>query len=280
MIWKQIENIQNKRLRAVLCTVVKSRGSTPRKEGSKLLVVEDGTLYGTVGGGNLEYEVIEAAKDVLKVPKPQLLEFNLAKDLKMACGGQVSVYLEPIFPPEQLIIFGAGHVGQALAYFATKLEFQVIVVDPRNEVLNTWKLEENVKFVNKTFQQAINDLIFDKRTYVCSLAYTHDKDLEVAAKVLDKEVAYLGIIASKNKAKKIAKTLEEKYGYSKEQIEQIDMPIGLPIATETPAEIAISILAKIINLRNKQKVNADKHQYTEVFVQTSKYLPFSDQTGN
>ena len=281
MIWEKIKQVQEKRQRAVLCTIVKARGSTPRKEGSKLLVVEDGNFYGTVGGGNLEYEVIEVAKEVLKTQKAQLLDFNLGKELKMACGGQVSLFLEPILPPEQLIIFGAGHVGQALAYFASKLDFQIVVVDPRNNVLNAWKLEENIKFVNKSFQEAIDVLIFDKQTYVCSLAYTHDKDLEVAAGVLGKDIAYLGIIASKNKARKIAKLLSEKYGYTQEQIGKIDMPIGLPIEVETPAEIAISILAKIIDLRNKSKINADKHQHnTTVSVQTTKYSPFSNQTGD
>ncbi len=250
-VWEKIQQIRQRRNRAVLCIVVQARGSTPRKEGAKLLVTEDGKFVGTVGGGNLEYQVIQKAREVMKQGKPVLLSFNLKSDLQMACGGQVSVYLEPIEPPFQLVIFGGGHVGQALAWFAQAFEFDIVVIDPRKEVLNSWELKENVKFVQNDYIKAIDDLKFDRRTFVCSMTYGHEYDLQIAAQCLKHDIAYLGVLASRNKARKFARTLVEEYGYTQEQVAKIDMPMGLEMECETPDEIAISILGKLIDIKNK-----------------------------
>ncbi len=279
MIWQKIAQIRQQRRKAALCTIVQARGSTPRKSGSKLLVVEDGQFFGTIGGGDLEYNVIEQAKTVLQTDKPVLLEYNLAKDLKMACGGHVKVFIEPILPPDQLILFGAGHVSKAIANFAQDLDFEIVVVDPRKNVIDSWNLVKNTKFVNHSFEKAFDYLKFDKQTYICSLAYTHEQDLKIAALALKKQFAYLGVIASKNKARKISKALEQQYGYSLEQIKQIDMPMGIPLNVETPAEIAISILAKIVDLRNKFKHN-DKSINTQGTLQITQYQTDSNKTAD
>ena len=250
-IWEHIVRLRQERKKAILAVVVQTRGSTPRKAGAKLLITEDQEFFGTVGGGNLEYQVIEQAKQMLKSNNPKLLEFNLNNDLKMACGGQVSVYLEPILPPYQLIIFGGGHVGKALVMDALNFEFDIVVVEPRKEVINSWKLKENIKFVKCDYIKAINNLKFDNRTFVCSMTFGHEYDLQIAAKCLEYDLAYLGVLASRNKAKKFANELINKYGFSKELIEKIDMPMGVKIECETPQEIAISIIAKLIDVKNK-----------------------------
>ncbi len=250
-IWTKIQEVREAREKAALCIVVQARGSTPRKEGAKLVVTEQGEFFGTVGGGNLEYQVIEQAKQVMKKGHPQLLSFNLKSDLQMACGGQVSVYFEPIMPPFQLIIFGGGHVGQALVKFAREFEFDIVVVDPRKEVLDSWKLKENIKFVQDGYLKAIENLKLDSRTFVCSMTYGHEYDLKIAARCLREDVAYLGVLASRNKAKSFSKALKEEYGYTDNQIEKIDMPMGLEMGCETPDEIAISILGKLIDIKNK-----------------------------
>ncbi len=254
-IWEKIQQIRSSRKKAVLCIVVQARGSTPRKEGAKLLVTEDGEFVGTVGGGNLEYQVIEQARELLKGGGPQLISFNLKNDLQMACGGQVSVYMEPILPQYQLIIFGGGHVGQALARFAREFDFDIVVVDPRKEVLNSWKLKENVKFVQDGYLKAIENLKLDTRTFVCSMTYGHEYDLQIAARCLKEDLAYLGVLASRNKARKFAKALVEEYGYTEDRVAEIDMPMGLEMECETPDEIAISILGKLIDVKNKLAKN-------------------------
>ncbi len=281
MIWEKITQIRQQRIKAALCSIVETKGSTPRKAGSKLLVTEDGQFYGTVGGGNLEFFVIEQAKNVIKTGQPILLSHNLTKDFKMACGGHVKIFIEPIMPRNQLILFGAGHIAKALARFATHLDFEIVVVDPRKDVINSWDLKENIKFVTQDFEKAFDSLKFDNRTYICSLAYTHDLDLKVAALALNKPFAYLGVIASKNKARKIAKALEENYGFDRKKIEQIDMPMGIPIKSETPEEIAISILAKIIDTKNKLQADANTTAATEqTTIQTAQYQTDGNQLGD
>jgi len=280
-MWEKIVQIQQQRRKAALCVIVETRGSTPRKAGSKLLVTEDGEFFGTVGGGNLEYYIIEQAKRVIQSQRPVLLTHNLHKDFKMACGGQVKIYIEPIMPKNQLILFGAGHIAKALARFASEFDFDIVVVDPRKDVVDSWDFKKNVKFVTQEFEKAFDSLQFDQRTYVCSLAYTHELDLRVAALVLRKPFAYLGVIASKNKARKIRKALVEDYGFSPELVEKIDMPMGIPINSQTPAEIAISILAKIIDVKNKSQSD-ESRQITErqPTVQIAQYSANSHQGGD
>ncbi len=258
-IWQKILEIKQERQKAILCIVVEAKGSTPRKPGSKLLVTGDGKFFGTVGGGDLEYRTIEEARKLLVNPQSRLMTFNLSRDLNMACGGQVSVYFEPLLPASQLVIFGGGHVGQALATMAANLDFDIVVVEPRKDVLDSWNSKENVKFVIKDYLSAIDEIKFDKDTYICSMTFGHEYDLEIAARCLKKDFAYLGVLASRNKAAKFARALVQKYGYSDEDVKQIDMPMGVPIACETPQEIAISILARLVDLKNKlsKNVNAE-----------------------
>ncbi len=274
-MWDKIQQISQKRIKAALCTIVEAKGSTPRKEGSKLLVTEDGQFFGTVGGGNLEYAVIEKAKHVISTQKPMLLKNNLTKDFNMACGGQVTIFIEPVIPKNQLILFGAGHIAKALATFARHLDFDIIVIDPRKNVINSWNLKENITFVNEDFETAFEKLSFDNQTYICSLAFTHDLDLKVAALALKREFAYLGVIASKNKARKIANKLINEYGFQQEDVDKIDMPMGVPINCETPEEIAISILAKIIDIKNSK--NDIRQDSTEISVQTASYTANSNK---
>ncbi len=260
-MWEIINDIRKKREKAVLAVIVETKGSTPRKAGSKLLVTEKGEIYGTVGGGDLEYFVVEKAKELLESQQPMLLTHNLKSDFKMACGGKVTVYLEPIVPPAQLFIFGAGHIGKELAGYAKDFDFEITVIDSRKDILDT--LEGNgYKLICATADKAVEQLHFDDNTYICAISHTHDIDRQIASLVLNKPYAYLGVIASKNKAQKIRKALTEE-GFDKEKTDSIDMPMGVPIECETPKEIAISVLAKLIDAKNR-KIKAQKEKITQI----------------
>ena len=248
-----IYKLKQNRKAFVICTIVETSGSTPRKVGTKLVVSENGMFYGTIGGGNLEFQVIEIAKKIIKENTgPQLIDFHLEKDLRMACGGKVKVFFEPQFPEPQLIIFGAGHVGRSLAMFAQHLDFTIKAVDERKEVFEVWQKINAEKIILK-FSEAFDKLIFDENTYICAVSHTHNYDLEIAKLCLKKKFAYLGVIASKRKAMKIKEELK-KNGFSSAEINKIDMPMGINIECETPEEIAISILAKLIDVKNKRMV--------------------------
>ncbi len=247
----ELGKITDLRRKAAICTVISAKGSTPRKAGSKMIVYDDGKVVGSVGGGELEFQIVKQALKIIETQKPEIFSFALKRDLQMACGGQVEVFVEPVKLPDQLVIFGAGHIGKALADIAKNLDFSVIVVDERKNIFDDWQKHESFTFLNEIYTSAIEKIIFDKQTYICSATYAHTHDKEIARLCAGLDVAYLGVIASKNKAVKIRKYLEES-GISQENIEKIEMPMGIPIACETPYEIAISIMARIVDLRNKK----------------------------
>lgn len=252
IIYQKIQEIISNRQKAALCIVTDAKGSTPRKARSKMLVYNDQKIVGTIGGGNIEHQVIQKALEIIKKGIPQTVSFMLKKDLQMACGGSMQVYIEPIKLPDQLIIFGGGHISKAICNFTEHLDFQTIVIDERKNIFDNWHKNENITFLNELYTTAINKLIFDSQTYIVSATYAHTHDRDIAALCVTKTKAYLGIVASKNKAKTIAEYLQKEKNISQQDIELIDMPCGIPINCETPEEIAISILAKIIDLRNKK----------------------------
>lgn len=251
-VYSKINESIRKREKAVFCLIVETKGSTPRKMSSKMLVYEDGRVVGTIGGGELEYFVVQKAVENINSNEAKLFNFGLKADFEMACGGNVTVYMETIKIPEQLVIFGAGHIGKSLANLAINLDFEIIVVDERPNIFDNWSQKAGITFVNKNYIEAINEISFDKKTFVCCATHAHNYDKEIAEILISKELAYIGVIASKNKASKISNYLSQKENISIEQVNKIDMPMGIPIACETPEEIAISIIAKIIDERNKK----------------------------
>ncbi len=248
-IYSKLAEIIKNRQKAALCVITETKGSTPRKLGSKMIVMNNKTVFGSVGGGALEHFVVDKAIEIISSQQPEMLSFGLKTDFEMACGGNVKIYIEPVMLPYQLIIFGAGHIGKALATFAQHLDFQIIIIDNRKDIFNTWE-NKNFTFLNENFEDAIKKLKFDKQTFVVSATYAHSFDKEIAGIIGAKETAYLGVIASKNKAKKIKDHLINNKILTSQQANKIDMPSGIPIACETPEEIAISLLAKIIDIRN------------------------------
>lgn len=249
LFYKKVNELIELRRKFALCTVTKTQGSTPRKEGSKMIVLEDGSIYGTVGGGAIEYDVIEKAKENLQKNISQSYDFELKEDLNMACGGRMQVFIEIYNVAPQLMIFGAGHIGSFLAQLTPKFGFENVLIDNRQEVFEN-KHFENTKIVNMPYQQAFEQLSFDENTYICVLTHNHQFDKEVASYCLKQSFRYIGIISSLAKTKEIARFLKLEHSISDELISKIDMPIGIPFNAQTPEEIAISILAKLIDVKN------------------------------
>jgi xanthine dehydrogenase accessory factor len=234
---------------AALCTIIETSGSTPRKAGSKMLVRSDGKTFGSVGGGKLELQVIEDALEIIQSGGNSFKKYVAGEENDMQCQGECRIFIEVLPGNLRLIIFGAGHVGQALAKAAVNLDFNPIVVDPRNELIS--KLDINgVEIMVRDYIESVEKLVFDERTFIVVCTPSHAYDEEVTLKCASKTHAYLGMIGSRKKVAE-ARTFFEKNGLDKEAIDMIDMPIGVPIACETPEEIAVSILAKIIDIKNK-----------------------------
>jgi xanthine dehydrogenase accessory factor len=251
-IFKELKQVIEQGIPAVLCVVTETTGSTPRKAGSKMLVFIDGSIKGTIGGGSIEFQVIQDALKIIAFGDPFVKKFHLEQDLKMHCGGTMAIYFEPIGCLPKLYIFGGGHIGKALAGYAPALGFRPHVFDQREGIFDSWNTPE-IETKTGDFFQIIDSLSFDKNTYIVIVTHQHQFDEKILFAVTPLDHAYVGMIGSKRKVAEIRKKAHENRILSTELLDGIDMPIGLPFAAETPAEIAISILAKMIDVKNTQK---------------------------
>lgn len=248
-IFSKADEIKNGQVPAALCIVVDSQGSTPRKQGAKMIVYADGSVFGTIGGGSIEKEVTQRAIELISSGKPEKCVFNLGPDLGMHCGGSMEVYIEPINTAQKLYIFGAGHIGKALAGFAKALDFSVTVFDPREDIFMGKEFEGCI-CSNKDYSQAIDEAMFDENTYSVIVTPKHAYDEDILAKIALKPNAYVGMIGSTRKVDLLRKRFLEEKILNVEELDKIDMPIGIKLRAESPHEIAISILAKLIDVRN------------------------------
>ena len=247
-LFQKINEIRN-RQNAALCTVVSTKGSTPRKTGAKMLVFPDSTIYGTIGGGELEKAVIRNALLQLQKKEPKLFRHDLLHQHGMCCGGTVEIFIEPIMKKNRLYIFGAGHTGQALARFAKDLDFEIVLVDDRKEYLDECR-EETINKMNLPYPAALQALPFDDSTFICIMTYSHEIDRDILAQCVKKPYAYLGMIGSQRKVEVTRKMFLDAGICSKTEMEHIDMPMGIDIGAEGPDEIAVSILSKLIQIKN------------------------------
>jgi len=249
-IFKKLAEIEKSNENVALAVVVKTEGSTPRKAGAKMLIYADKKTFGTVGGGKLENQVIEDAIDVLKENSPKLFHHKLEKDHKMGCGGCVDVYIEPIITKYNLFIFGAGHIGSALADMADKLGFNITLIDCRQEIIDQCN-KEKFTCICQPYESIVDNLLFNNKTFITIMTHGHNYDQLLTEKCAKMDFAYLGMIGSQNKIAKFRKHYTDNKLLTDEQMQKIDWPMGVPISCQTPEEIAVSILAKLIDVRGK-----------------------------
>ena len=238
---------------AALCTVVKSEGSTPRHTGSKMLVYSDGKFIGTVGGGELESRVIKAALDSLNNAKAQTLSYTMADPARGdpgVCGGTVEVFVEPILPPATVVVIGGGHVGKAVVHLAKWLGFRVAVSDDREEFCNPESVPGADAYYPVAMAELPNQLKVTHQTYLVITSRGSGVDVAGMPSLLESGAAYIGVIGSKRRWLTTVKALKEK-GVAEEKIARVHSPMGIELNAETPEEIAVSIMAEILMLRNQ-----------------------------
>lgn len=239
-----------------VCTVVETSGSTPAKTNAKMIVLENGSIWGTIGGGKLEKKTITDALKCINKNKSQLFKHDLLHQHSMCCGGSVTIFIESYMPANKLYIFGAGHTGAALAELAVKTNFNVFIIDDRKEYLDEITTEGVYK-MNLHHHEALNALTFDEYTYIAILTYDHSYDREILAACISKKYNYLGMIGSRRKTELTKKMLTENNAVISEKIDRVDMPMGININAVTPSEIAISIMAQMITIKN---TTSDKNE--------------------
>jgi xanthine dehydrogenase accessory factor len=237
----------------VVCTIIRTRGSTPRHAASKMLVYSDGHFLGTVGGGGLEQHVIDEALKALEAGQPRLLEYSMVDPSRGdvgVCGGTVEVYVEPILPKPVLVVIGAGHVGKAVAHLAHWLGFHVAVSDDRSEFCNPQAVPAGDEFYLCPLAELPGRLKITPWTYLVLTTRGMDVDVQGLPALLETPAVYLGVIGSRRRWSETRRTLLEG-GLPEEKLARVHSPVGLEIHAETPEEIAVSILGEIIALRNR-----------------------------
>lgn len=237
-----------------LCTLVETGGSVPRPAGAKMLVYPNGKTTGSVGGGALESEVIEEAFEAMRTGKTKFLDYSMNPNDKNAvgvCGGWAKVYIEPQLGRACLLILGAGHVGLSVAKIASLMDFRIVLTDDREDALKHINLPEGVEFIQSSISELPNKIRITPNTYIIGLSRDALLDIEGYPALLDTDFAYFGSIGSRNRWKYTRDSMIEA-GVASEQIDRIKSPIGLYIKAVTPDEIAISILAEIIEHRNSK----------------------------
>ena len=234
----------------VILTDVKS--SAPQDIGAKIIVTEKGIHGGTVGGGKVEALVIQTAQEMLQSEeKHRFVTWNLQKDVGMTCGGVVSFFFEAYCVGVwNICIFGAGHVAQALVPLLCQLDCRVHCVDPRKEWLDRFTPKDNLVLCQIENPEEAEKII-PSGAFVAMMTKGHSSDVPILKQILasGKEYPYLGMIGSATKAFRVRKELIN-FGFTKDQVEAIRSPIGLPIGTNHPVEIAISIVGEMLAVRD------------------------------
>ncbi len=233
----------------IIITVTKTSGSAPRHVGAKMIVRENGTISGTIGGGALEHEAIKDALATLKRGEPVSKAYPLGPLLGQCCGGEVELFFEPFKQPRSVIVFGAGHIAEELTPLLKKLGFNITLVDERSERLELVAFNIVDERMNELPSDALKKIEFSDECYIIVLTHQHKHDEEIVAYCLDKPFKYLGMIGSKTKWEKFKARYKAK-GFTNEQVARVKTPIGLDIGSETPFEIAVSIIGELISLVN------------------------------
>jgi len=234
-----------------LVTIVGTGGSSPQKPGAKMIVFGDGSIEGTVGGGAIEHKIIKDTLVALSAGEAKLVRYSLKEDAGMICGGEMTAYIEPSGAGEPVSIFGCGHVCRALAPALARVGFRVTVVDDRPEWADEAGFPPGVNVVCTSFEDymaGLGDELDD--LYVVVVTRGHAFDYSVLRHFVDRNVRYLGVMASRKKAGELRVRLAQE-GVDKAVADSVLMPVGLDIGSVTVEEIAVSIAGELIAVRRK-----------------------------
>ncbi|MCM2279370.1 MAG: xanthine dehydrogenase accessory protein XdhC [Oligoflexia bacterium] len=240
----------------IVVTLVSARGHAPQEPGAKAIMTLEGIFWGTVGGGKLEARALDRAQALLRGPAipnpaPELVQWNLQRDIGMTCGGEVTMLFE-IHRRDawKIVVFGAGHVAQALIRALEPLGCQLVCLDPRAEWLEKLPVTPKLRKVHSAEPGALVESLAEDSFFVV-MTQGHSTDLPIITALLKRfpQAPYIGTMGSRIKALKVRAELKE-LGFSDETIARLRCPIGLPLGTNAPAEIAISVAAELIQARD------------------------------
>ncbi len=251
-IYEQIVQLRREGRRGALATIVNACGSIPSFRTAKMLVRDDGSIVGTIGGGCVEADVWQAAREIIESEKPRTLKFNLNQDPKydtgLVCGGTLEVFIEPVLPPALLYIFGAGHVAINLCKVAADAGFDPVVIDDRTSYATKERFPSAREVHALEFDEALKQFDPNETSYVVIVTRGHRDDMRILRWAVQTRARYVGMIGSRRKVIEIFKTLQSE-GVPAHLFERVRAPIGLDIGAVTPEEIAVAIAAELIATR-------------------------------
>jgi xanthine dehydrogenase accessory factor len=250
-LFEEVVKLRRDGKRGALATIVHTNGSIPSYESSRMLVREDGSIAGTIGGGCVEAEVWAAAKEVMQAEAPRKMTFSLNNEANydngLICGGTLEIFVEPILPQPVLYIFGGGHVSMALANAAHTAGFAICIIDDRESFANRERFPM-AREIYTSFEESFAKIEPNAATYMVIVTRGHKDDMHVLRWAVGTSPRYIGMIGSKRKVLSVYRALE-KEGISPEKFANVHAPVGLDIGALTPEEIAVSITAELIAIR-------------------------------
>lgn len=267
-IFDELVRLRRLGQKSALATIVQVNGSIPSFESAKMLIREDGTFVGTIGGGCVEADVWNAAREVIETEKPKHLTFSLGHDAAydngLICGGQLNVFVEPVIPQPRAFIFGGGHVSKSLSKVARLAGFETVIIDDREAFANRERFPEADEIYADEYESVFPKLQVNATSYLVIVTRGHRDDMRVLRWAVTTPAKYIAMIGSKRKTIAIVHELERE-GLPREAFEKIYAPMGLEIGAVTPEEIAVSVVAEMIAVRRAPQGAAWKQAAKSVF---------------
>ncbi len=264
ILYKAIESSQRGQRYAFATIVEATIKGTPRKAGAKMIVFDDGTSWGTIGGGRNEKAAIAECLKAIASNKPTTVTYDyFGREGESVCGGQMKVFIEPFIPKYTVVICGAGHIALPLSALAKILGFNVTIIDNRPEFANKERFSHADEILVGNHAGELAKTALNANTYVLIVTQGNEFDFECLKAAIHSKAGYIGVISSKPKQVKFFGRLKEQ-GVSQEQLDKIHIPMGIDIGAQTPAEIAVSICAQLIAVKNKEYIGTDKFSVPKV----------------
>jgi xanthine dehydrogenase accessory factor len=251
-IYEELTRLRRLGQKAALATIVQVRGSIPSFESAKMLIREDGSMLGTIGGGCVEAEVWNAAREAMETGTPRHMSFNLGQDAAydngLICGGQLDVFVEAVLPRPRAFIFGAGHISKSLSKVLTMAGFSATVIDDREAFASRERFPEADEVMSGEYEEMFPRLVVNESSYIVIVTRGHRDDMRVLRWAAGTPARYVAMIGSKRKVINVVKELE-KEGIPRAAMERIFAPMGFDIGAISPEEISISVAAEMIAMR-------------------------------
>jgi len=258
LLIKALDAAQNGQKYAFATVVDTTKKGTPRKSGAKMIVLEDGTLFGSIGGGRNEKAAHKECLKAIRSLKPLLVTYDyFGKKGQSVCGGQMKVFIEPAGVQNHFVICGAGHIALPLSVTAKMLNYRVTIIDNRKTLANKKRFPHVDKIIVGNHAQKLAQIPINQNTYIMIVTQGNEYDFQCLKKVIESDAGYIGVISSKPKRIKFFNRLK-KMGISSNLLKKIHIPAGIDIGAQTPEEIAISISAELTTFNNSSLIGTDK----------------------